>query len=570
MSSRTGRSVRSPRGNNADDEYSTQSSSTRPAPRPRHSDDDTTDRSASQKDLAFGYSLGNSPLKPMPLIINFSHLKIRRSRRYDDENSQRKAGDRDYSRRDREPSQKGRRVEERGYASPTSNRDDEYEMTQQRGYDDWQDQRDYQSSYDARDAGGNGGGQQYPQYLASPFDDTKNGQYRRDVKQDSSGNNRSDAEHGSYNEYQDFPLHQKETPVWEQYLCCCCPKSKKGRFICAFVVAIIVIGLGVLVYLFVPRFPEIKVLNINLQNFDSGAFTFSTPNNNGNLHEMRIGLNLTMDVSTYNHNRYGLNVERIDLTALMMVNLTYVYDPRKTSALGSAFPQLASTVAKTGSPPLASQKQPGYSPSNSSQIGTSLVSGIFFPAMTGINYRMIFVLDYTPDPYVGLLKDPTVMEIADACGITSRYSPPGRPMKIHYDARTTIPLLKPIGYAPSVTNDISIACPIQQAQIEQIINAVQSGQDPVTALKNALSSPIDGAPAPANTGSSTGAAPVSAPVTTAAAAAAPVAPSTDAAAQPVTTDAAAPPVAVATDAGAVTTDPVAAAPSDGSGDPAQG
>ncbi|KAJ3409987.1 hypothetical protein CcCBS67573_g00365 [Chytriomyces confervae] len=536
MSSRTGRSVRSPasRGN-ADDEYSTTQSTTRPPPRPRQTDDDV-DRSTSQKE---------------------------RSRRYDDENSsQRRAGDRDYSRRDREPSQKGRRAEE-----PTQNRDDEYEMTQhsnQRGYDDYQDQRDYQGGYDARDAGGHGG-QQYPQYLPSPFDDTKNGQYRRDVKMDSSGNNRSDAEQGSFNGYQDFPLPQKEPPVWEKYLCCCCPKSKRGRIICASIAAIVVIVLGILAYFFAPRFPEIKVININLQNFDSGAFTFSTPNNNGNLHEMRIGLNLTMDVSTYNPNMYGLNVERIDLTALMMVNLTYVYDPRKTSALASAFPMLASTVAKTGSPPLASQKQSGYYPSNSSQIGTSLVSGIFFPSKTWINYTMIFALDYTPDPYVGVLKDPTVMEIADACGITSRYSPPGRPMKIHYDARTTIPVLKPIGYAPSVTNDISIACPIQQAQIEQIINAVQSGQDPVTALKNALSSPIDSA---ANSGASTGAAPVSAPVTTAAA---PVVPSTNAgvASQPVTTDAAAaPPVAVTTDAGVVTADPVEAAPSDGSGDPA--
>ncbi|KAJ3240930.1 hypothetical protein HDU81_002433 [Chytriomyces hyalinus] len=266
--------------------------------------------------------------------------------------------------------------------------------------------------------------------------------------------------------------------------------ERQGRIICGTVTALVLTVVGVLLFFFIPRFPQIEVNNINLDNFASGAFTFSTPNDNGNLNQLRIGLNLSMDLSTFNPNIYGLQVDKLDLTAQVTVNTSYVFDPRKTSNLASAYPPLVALINKNGKPPLAANIPAGYSPSNNSQIGTATYGSIYFPPKTWINYTMIFVLDYTPDPYVGLLGDPTIKEIADICGVTSRYSPPGRPMKIHYEAKSTIPALKPIGYAPAISNDISINCPISQSQIQAVVAAVQNGEDAMTALKQVLSSPI--------------------------------------------------------------------------------
>ncbi|KAJ3025224.1 UNVERIFIED_CONTAM: hypothetical protein HDU68_007341, partial [Siphonaria sp. JEL0065] len=95
-------------------------------------------------------------------------------------------------------------------------------------------------------------------------------------------------------------------------------------------------------------------------------------------------------------------------------------------------------------------------------------------------------LNYTPDPVVGLLADPTVLELADACGITSRYNPPGRPMKIHYNAKAYIAALKPLGYAPVISNSIMINCPVSPSQIQAVVQAAAGGSSPIAALQSIL------------------------------------------------------------------------------------
>ncbi|KAJ3127257.1 hypothetical protein HK100_009852 [Physocladia obscura] len=279
----------------------------------------------------------------------------------------------------------------------------------------------------------------------------------------------------------------KKPSMLEKFCCCCCPKSKKGRIICGAVVFVVLAVLGVVLYLYIPRFPQIKVNSINLSSLASGsAFTFTTPNNNGNLNEMTIGMGLSMSVATFNPNLYGLQVDKIDLIAYMMVNTTYVNNPLLVTPL-TGLSSLLSLVTASGSPPNASSIPSGYTPSTSPQIGTAEQGSIYFPSNAWVNYTMIFNLNFTPDPYVGLLKDPAVEEIADACGITSRYKPAGRPMKIHYDATSTVSVLKPLGYAPSISNDISISCPVTSDQIDSVVAAVESGSDPVSALQSVLS-----------------------------------------------------------------------------------
>ncbi|KAJ3350608.1 hypothetical protein HDU83_009541 [Entophlyctis luteolus] len=232
-------------------------------------------------------------------------------------------------------------------------------------------------------------------------------------------------------------------------------------------------------------FPQIRVNSINLSSLNSSAFTFSTPNDNKNLNEMTIGMGLAMSVSTYNPNMYDLQVDEINLVAYMMVNTTYVDNELLVMPLTS-LSSLVSVVSASGSPPLASSKPSGYTPSTTPKIGTANQSSILFPSKTWVNYTMMFELSYTPDPYVGLLSDPAVEEIADACGITSRYTPKGRPMKIYYEATSTISILKPLGYSPTISNDISIVCPISQSQIDAVVAAVEGGTDAIEALTSIL------------------------------------------------------------------------------------
>ncbi|ORY51515.1 hypothetical protein BCR33DRAFT_457610 [Rhizoclosmatium globosum] len=281
-------------------------------------------------------------------------------------------------------------------------------------------------------------------------------------------------------------------PRWkvfmEKYLCRCCPKSKKHRIICGVVVGIVLLAIIIPLAIFFPQMPDIRVVSISLTNVDKGAYTFTTPDNNGNLNQMTLGFSLEMQLATYNPNMYGLNVDSINVYAQMMVNTSYVLNANKVSPLTS-FASLAQIVNEKGPIPLATKKPADYKASLTPQIGTANTTGIFFPSKQWVNYTMTFYLSYTPDPYVGLLNDPAIMEVADSCGITSRYTPRGRPMRIHYEGKSVIAALKPLGYAPGISNDVMISCPIKQCQIDQVIDAVKNGGDAMDSLKSVLSAP---------------------------------------------------------------------------------
>ncbi|KAJ3024504.1 UNVERIFIED_CONTAM: hypothetical protein HDU68_008111, partial [Siphonaria sp. JEL0065] len=245
------------------------------------------------------------------------------------------------------------------------------------------------------------------------------------------------------------------------------------------VIVTILLVIGILVGFYFPRFPETKVYDIDLTNLagSSSAFHFSYLDNSTDLNKLVILMNLTMNVGTFNPNLYGLNVDSIDLVAQMMVNQSYVYDQLKTRSLTS-YGALVQVVGKPPTPP------EGYYGRNDSVIGTAhSTSSLYFPKRTWLNYTMTFQLKYSPDPSLGILADPTVLELADACGITSRYKPPGRSMKIHYVATSSISSLKTFGYAPSLENNLYIICPFDITQINAVISYVGQGLDVMDALK---------------------------------------------------------------------------------------
>ncbi|KAJ3023901.1 UNVERIFIED_CONTAM: hypothetical protein HDU68_008409 [Siphonaria sp. JEL0065] len=264
----------------------------------------------------------------------------------------------------------------------------------------------------------------------------------------------------------------------EKYLCCCCPKNKKHRMICGGVVLVVLITISVLLGLYFPRMPEISVFAIDLSSIgQSGSpYSFSyTDKVNPGLNNLNFQMNLSMTLGSFNPNSYDLNVQHMDLVARMMVNQSIVYD-KFTMPLSTLIPAKYITGAAP-TPPA------GYSPSNSSIIGTASYGTILFPAKTRVNFTMVFLLNYTVDSNVGILHDPTILEIASSCGVTASSIVGRRPMKIHYDATSVIPSLSLFG-SPSISNDIGIKCPFSVEQITAVVRAVQGGQDVMDALHN--------------------------------------------------------------------------------------
>ncbi|KAJ3240919.1 hypothetical protein HDU81_002422 [Chytriomyces hyalinus] len=272
----------------------------------------------------------------------------------------------------------------------------------------------------------------------------------------------------------------------ERYLCCCCPKNKTHRIICIIVTVLILIALGVVAYIYIPRYPQITVNTIDLSSIGKSNSPYSfTVKTEGDLNTLNFQMNLTMNLMAYNPNAYDFNVDQISLVARMMVNSSVVNDPLQTSPLTS-FASLAQMIK----PP---SNTDGYVGLTNAVVGTSSHGAIVFPAKTTVNFTMVFLLSYSPDQKLGLLNDPTIKEIASACGITDRRSR-SRPMRIHYDADSMIGALKPLGFVPQISNDLRINCPFSQSQISAVVTKVQQGSSIMDALSQVFEGGAAGPP----------------------------------------------------------------------------
>jgi hypothetical protein len=123
-----------------------------------------------------------------------------------------------------------------------------------------------------------------------------------------------------------------------------------------------------------------------------------------------------------------------------------------------------------------------YTPSYSPLIGMGNATDLDFPARTTANFSLIFILAYSPDPMVGLLRDPAFAEFLNVCGITSRR----RFAKINYDAISTVGRIYLFGYKPKLSSSVSIGCPATADQIDEIRNSPDTPEDPLGVIKKTL------------------------------------------------------------------------------------
>jgi hypothetical protein len=138
--------------------------------------------------------------------------------------------------------------------------------------------------------------------------------------------------------------------------------------------------------------------------------------------------------------------------------------------------------------PAPSNPDPKYQPSLTPQIGYSNYSAIVFPARGNISIPMVFTVEYSPDPVVGLIKDPAFAEFINVCGVLGTK----RPAEISYAAATSVERLSSLGYVPRVSGSLKINCPVTSEQISKFESTVKSKeQNPMDALTSVFGGKSD-------------------------------------------------------------------------------
>ncbi|KAJ3165794.1 hypothetical protein HK101_000173 [Irineochytrium annulatum] len=243
----------------------------------------------------------------------------------------------------------------------------------------------------------------------------------------------------------------------------------------------LLIALAVLGYIYWPRFPKIQVLSLtllsdhNAQGNHTSSFIFSTAPGTTNLNTLTLEIKFVLNISVVNPNPYDLTVDTLNLNAYLKVNQSQIMMGRSPSSLG---------IDKfIGAPP--TNPDPNYIPSFTPLIGTgaqgtaSNSSALVFPSNVNVTFAMPFTFRYSPDPEVGLIKDPAFAEFLEVCGVTSKQ----RPAQVDYSATSHVSRLAVFGYAPSVSNSILIRCPASGEQIQRVVVLAENGNGTMTAVQ---------------------------------------------------------------------------------------
>ncbi|KAH6560680.1 hypothetical protein BASA60_000551 [Batrachochytrium salamandrivorans] len=181
-----------------------------------------------------------------------------------------------------------------------------------------------------------------------------------------------------------------------------CFHTRRGMYIVGGITAGLVVLAAILGFFLFPRFPSLKVLDIQVIP-DSNQLS-SNPDGVG----LIVKLAMAMNVSVVNPNRYHLKIETIDLSAMLQPNVT----------------QLSGISLGTGAAPLAPVAGQGV------QIGSGQhPTPIIFPPKQNTTFILNFNLSYVT---TDLLED------ADA----------------------KIAFLRLFGFTPAFEDDIRINCPL--------------------------------------------------------------------------------------------------------------
>jgi hypothetical protein len=240
-----------------------------------------------------------------------------------------------------------------------------------------------------------------------------------------------------------FPVTSKDKTDEAQKSKCCrfCPQTRKGKFICVFCILAFLVTVICIAYFYIPRVPEFSVLYVNVRPVN-GKIPLNISQLSINPTNISIQLPIFMGISVINPNRYDLTVDTFDLTAYIQPNVSELN--------GSGLPgTLMSTVSD-------------------SKVAYGVYGSRNFLSNDNTTFEIQILLNYTPDPTLGLLNDPAFGDLLQVCGIKQRSE--NRTMKIKYDVGIEISSLARLGIHPVLPNQVSIKCPLTEKHVDDLVN----------------------------------------------------------------------------------------------------
>ncbi|KAI8898829.1 hypothetical protein BC833DRAFT_588267 [Globomyces pollinis-pini] len=239
--------------------------------------------------------------------------------------------------------------------------------------------------------------------------------------------------------------------------CGCVPIERRARNRCLTITGVVLVILGILLFLFFPRMPVLTVNNITLPK--GGTYKMSPIDLTADIITFTFQMDLILNITLYNPNRYHMKIEDIDLNMYIMAN---------ASQINAAVPSPAELVLGThNAAPVRVNKNNLKRP-----VGTSNYTNLYLPSFQNTTITMTLDISYSPDPKVGLLNDPAFNEILQICVFDTVLSPTdNRTTLINYDAYNRIQILP--FFEPVVSGETRINCPFQgQAKID-FLNAIK-------------------------------------------------------------------------------------------------
>ena len=233
----------------------------------------------------------------------------------------------------------------------------------------------------------------------------------------------------------------------------CIPTAPKSRNICLAITGVILVLVGIIIYLFYPRSPEMHFVGL----VPNGAKAYQLSNYDpSNPENFKFTMNMTMTVSVINTNWYHLKVDTIDVKAYILANGT---------AINEQVPSPAQAILSS-----SAQRVWVTSKNYKSQIATGRHGSMIFPPSKKITFEVPLLIQYSPNKELGLVNDPAFNEIIQLCvdHDASKVDATSRKTKIRYEADNSVGLLKYIGYTPRQSNDFLINCPFQGELINLI------------------------------------------------------------------------------------------------------
>ncbi|KAJ8329794.1 hypothetical protein BDV3_003979 [Batrachochytrium dendrobatidis] len=259
-----------------------------------------------------------------------------------------------------------------------------------------------------------------------------------------------------------IPYSTNDSKKSKPYMCRCVPESPLKRTVCVGSIAVILLTLSLVAYIFVPKPPTFSVESITLPDSSSN---FQISSGLSDINSLSISANLRVSFSFDNPNKFPIKVNQLKLTAQLAPDFNQLQSsPSIQQMINFSETNNKSSAVNNNNMAVVSHD------AKEQQAGLGIKSDLELLPKQQTSSDLQLNFNYTPNPSTGLLKDPALAEILQACGVAGQR----RPMSLQYTATTNIDIFKQFGYVPSFSNTIQLNCPFDDASVSSIVQTIKS------------------------------------------------------------------------------------------------